>query len=107
MGGTSGGHQDGPLRGVLPVAAPVAPRVRPVGGGEVFRLEERALRLIRSDARGLVNVCGPAGSGKTTALRHLAAVLPDDADVYFVDTGGPPKQLTRRLTFFTSLRPCD
>ena len=32
-----------------------------------------------------INLVGPPGSGKTTALRHLAAVLPPDAPVRLVD----------------------
>ena len=108
MGGTSSEQPVGPDRGVQPRRAPVVPRARPAdGGGEVLPLEDRALRLIGTGAAGLVNISGPPGSGRTTALQHLAAVLPPDADVGFFDHGGPPARPTARLVFFSSSGPDD
>jgi uncharacterized protein YjbI with pentapeptide repeats/energy-coupling factor transporter ATP-binding protein EcfA2 len=41
--------------------------------------------LVQACASGTVVIFGPAGSGKTTALEHLAAVLPADGRCVFVD----------------------
>jgi uncharacterized protein YjbI with pentapeptide repeats len=87
---------------ISPRRAPVAPRVRPLGGGESLPLEDRAIGLIRARTHGVVQLLGPVGSGKTTALKHLAAVLPPDADVGFHDPPDAPGLLPpRRLVFST------
>ena len=44
-------------------APPVAPRVRPVDGGEVLPLEEHVAALLRRHCRGLVEPFGPAAVG--------------------------------------------
>src|SRR5687768_16279434 len=91
---------------IVPRRAPVAPRVRPLGGGESFPLEDRAARLLRSGARGVVHLVGPVGSGKTTALQHLAAVLPPDADIGFQDhPNAPHARPARQLVFSTAPAP--
>ncbi len=50
--------------------APVRPRVRPIGD-----TTPRLLDFIEAGASGNIAIQGPAGSGKTTALEHLAATL--------------------------------
>src|SRR5881227_3739316 len=69
---------------MIPQRAPVRPRVL-AQSGEALLLEEEILSLVEGGARGLVQLVGSTGSGKTTALQHLAAVLPADARVVYVD----------------------
>lgn len=69
---------------MVPQRAPVRPRVV-AQSGEALLLEEEILALVEQGARGLVQIIGPTGSGKTVALQHLAAVLPAGAGVELVD----------------------
>jgi uncharacterized protein YjbI with pentapeptide repeats len=64
---------------VVPRRAPVIPRVRGVGSAdaEELPLEYYIDRLLGQRARMPVNVFGLPGSGKSTALAHLAASFPD------------------------------
>jgi uncharacterized protein YjbI with pentapeptide repeats len=74
---------------LFPQRAPVRPRVSAHQGSELLLLEDEILALAGRGARGLVYVLGPAGSGKTTALRHLATVLPARAGVVLSDEDDP------------------
>jgi ABC-type cobalamin/Fe3+-siderophores transport system ATPase subunit len=47
-------------------------------------LEDEVARLVAERPGGLVRLVGPEGSGKTTSLEHLAAVLAG-TKVYFFD----------------------
>jgi uncharacterized protein YjbI with pentapeptide repeats len=69
---------------MVPQRAPVRPRVL-AQSGEALLLEEEILALVESGARGLVQLVGSTGAGKTMALQHLAAVLPAEAGVRLVD----------------------
>src|SRR5262245_64983324 len=64
--------------------APVKPRVH-VGESGALPLGDEVARLLGATGCGVVAVLGPAGSGKTTALRHLAATLPPDARLLLLD----------------------
>src|SRR5688500_9550417 len=55
-----------------PDRAPVVPRVRSESGGAALPLHERGALFLNACACGVVNVYGPRGSGKSTALAHLA-----------------------------------
>jgi len=98
------------LRGIgeLPnERARVRPRVISPGTGEAVLLEDEIGPLIQQGACGLVHIVGGPGSGKSTALRHLAAILPpwahervrllDEYDVAVDDAD-------RTLIIFTALQ---
>jgi uncharacterized protein YjbI with pentapeptide repeats len=70
---------------VHPARAPVRPRVVSPRTGESVLLEDEIAALIEQRWHGVVHVSGPPGSGKSTALAHLAAVLPAQADVLLHD----------------------
>src|SRR5437016_7750038 len=69
----------------MPKRAIVTPRARKVHDGAALPLEQLIGALLAAKARGLVVLVGARGSGKTTALQHLAAALPEDAPVDFLD----------------------
>ena len=54
----------------------VKPRVFANGGNEALPLEDEIVRFLKAGTPGRVALLGLAGAGKTTALQHLAAVLP-------------------------------
>ena len=60
---------------IVPRAA-VRPRVISPETGEAIRLEDEIGPMIEEGRGGLVVILGGPGSGKTTALRHLDAILP-------------------------------
>src|ERR1044071_5084864 len=62
--------------------APVRPRVSLPTGGDL-PLDDEVRRFVDSGAAGVIAIYGPPGSGKTTALAHLAATIP--AGVTLVD----------------------
>jgi uncharacterized protein YjbI with pentapeptide repeats len=70
---------------IQPERAPVKPRVVCPASGEALPLEDEVRALLEAGARGVVEITGPPGAGKTTALRHLAAVLPGSAPVRLLD----------------------
>jgi uncharacterized protein YjbI with pentapeptide repeats/energy-coupling factor transporter ATP-binding protein EcfA2 len=56
--------------------AAVRPRVISPATGEAIRLEDEIGPMVESGQGGLIVILGGPGSGKTTALQHLAAILP-------------------------------
>jgi energy-coupling factor transporter ATP-binding protein EcfA2 len=79
------------------IRASVKPHAISLATGEVLALEDAIESWIERDARGVILIRGDEGSGRTTALRHLAAVLPaadlrgtnvEDVDFYLVDLRG-------------------
>jgi uncharacterized protein YjbI with pentapeptide repeats len=70
---------------IQPRHAPVRPRVRSPQSGETLLLQDEVHPFLAAGAKGVIAVLGPGGSGKSTALRHLAAVLNAGSDVAFLD----------------------
>jgi uncharacterized protein YjbI with pentapeptide repeats len=70
---------------VQPQKAAVRPRGISPLSNETVLLKEEIQELVARKWTGRVLLVGPPGSGKTTALRHLAAVLPTEAGIRFVD----------------------
>src|SRR5579884_745843 len=87
---------------LVPRRAPVTPRVRlepPV------TLERLVRDLVAKGKPVRVNLNGPPGSGKTTALQHLAAVLPADAPVRLYDA--PPPKLILNPSYCIDIYASD
>src|SRR5262245_35640691 len=78
---------------IVPQRAPVKPRVYSADSGAAFPLEDEVQQLLEAGARGIITVLGPPGSGKTTALRHLAAVLPHAEQLVVLDEPDLPSVL--------------
>lgn len=96
--------------GITPSRAVVIPRVRITGQTAAIPLEHRIEELLDCKRRGLVNLIGPPGSGKTTALQHVAAVLGKDAPLYLVDNRLDPKLRSlagNALVLVASQQPID
>lgn len=70
---------------IQPQRAPVRPRIVCPASGEALPLEDEMRRLLDAGVRGIVAILGEAGAGKTTALQHLAAVLPSEAGFLLLD----------------------
>jgi uncharacterized protein YjbI with pentapeptide repeats/energy-coupling factor transporter ATP-binding protein EcfA2 len=79
--------------------APVRPRVISPETGEAIRLDDEIGPMIQEGRGGLIVLLGGSGSGKTTALQHLAAILPpwargrvrllEDLDLTAIASAGP------------------
>jgi uncharacterized protein YjbI with pentapeptide repeats/energy-coupling factor transporter ATP-binding protein EcfA2 len=94
---------------LIPRQAPVRPRVLSPQGDVALPLDEEILALLEEGEPGAVALLGPPGSGKTTALQHLAAVLPRQAPVTLLD--GPARAQVlearrERLAIYAAAEPC-
>jgi uncharacterized protein YjbI with pentapeptide repeats/energy-coupling factor transporter ATP-binding protein EcfA2 len=69
---------------VSPARAAVRPRVF-TPAGESFCLEDEVYPFAKNGGRGAIRLLGTAGSGKSTALRHLLATLPPELGVRVLD----------------------
>jgi uncharacterized protein YjbI with pentapeptide repeats/energy-coupling factor transporter ATP-binding protein EcfA2 len=87
--------------------APVKPRVL-LSDGEIVPFESELDSLISRAQTGAIALVGPPGSGKSTALAHIACFLAPDAGVQLLD-GTPPlivKQFMQKsLVIYTATRP--
>jgi len=83
--------------------APVTPRVYAPSTGEPLPLADCVRRLIDRRVKGVICLFGPPGSGKTTALAHLQAVLPPEICPRLVDRPLSADELlgTSGLTLYT------
>ena len=97
-GGRGAGNPCSEGSGELPTErARVRPRVISPGTSEAVLLEDEIGPLIQQGECGFVQIVGGPGSGKSTALQHLAAILPpwahervrllDESDVAVDDAG--------------------
>ena len=90
---------------LIPCVRPRARRAdRP--GAEALLLEESVAELLASGARGLVFLGGPAGSGKTVAVRLLAERFPDRAGVFWDEPSDAALAAgTARLQLYAAREP--
>ena len=94
---------------IVPAVATVRPRIVSPATGDALLLEDFVFTSAAKFSRGSIHIDGPGGSGKTTALRHLAAtVLPhfpilllDNPDLVEVSL-----QSTHRLVVLSQLASC-
>lgn len=97
---------------IEPQVAAVKPRIEsPETGGSV-PLQDVVQQYVSEGKMGCVAVCGASGSGRTTALRHVAAHLPGDAPVRFLDQ--PTREevtahagRSDQLSLYTNSKPFD
>jgi len=91
---------------IEPQRAPVTPRVLHPDTGDAMPLEE-AIPLLEGMPRGAVEIVGGPGSGKTTALRHLAAVWSDERVLFLDDPGAElvARESAKRFVVYTSSTP--
>ena len=75
--------------GVVPERARVRPRFVSADSGESLPLEDEVGPLLAGGERGAVRIVGEAGAGKSTALRHLARLVPPGAAVRVLDDPDP------------------
>src|SRR5215213_8451754 len=88
---------------IRPQRAAVRPRVYTPVSKDALLLEDEVARFVDEGAGGLIAVLGPPGSGKTTALRHLASVLLPTADVLLLgNPGAAPMEAPVRLVVYTA-----
>ncbi|MGH7140566.1 MAG: pentapeptide repeat-containing protein, partial [Pirellulales bacterium] len=93
---------------IEPCRAAVRPRVVSPETGDVVPLEDEVAVWLEGNSRTLRIVGGP-GSGKTTAIRHLATIYGARNDVILVDDGGTAQENVvtdpRRLIYSASAEP--
>jgi uncharacterized protein YjbI with pentapeptide repeats len=77
------------MSAVAPVIAAVRPRALRTGALEPQLLEEIVAELIEEGVRRAVPLVGPPGSGKSTALAHLAEVFAADDRLRLADDPAP------------------
>ncbi len=75
--------------GMEPQRALVRPRVFSRESGDALPLEDEIAASLTSDQRRAIQIVGPWGSGKTTALRHLASIIPPYMAMTFLDDADP------------------
>jgi uncharacterized protein YjbI with pentapeptide repeats len=100
------GELDGPDH--LDEPARVRPRVYSPEGGDPLPLEDVIAPILGTHERGAVRVSGPDGSGKSTALGHLARLMPRHLQVTCLDGPDPlalAEASSRGLVVFASPHP--
>lgn len=74
---------------ILPLRAAVKPRIWDEELGGTVPLEDEIVRIFKSQSARNVVLVGPPGSGKSTALAHLKAVLPEHFPIEMRDRFHP------------------
>ena len=93
--------------GIFLGRARVRPRVYSAEGGESLPLEDEIGPILAAHERGSIRISGPDGSGKSTALAHLARLMPPHLQVCFLDQPDPlrvSEASTMGLVVFASSR---
>jgi uncharacterized protein YjbI with pentapeptide repeats len=85
---------------VIPAIATVRPRVNRTGNFERRLLEEVVAELAEETPFAVLRLAGSCGSGKSTALGHLAAVFAHDDRFQFLDDPGAEELYHRRRDRF-------
>ena len=80
---------------VEPAVATVKPRVLSSEGGDRVQLLDVVSDLLATMDRGVIALVGSDGSGKTTALRHLAACVDSDRVAFFDEDEWDRVRVTR------------
>jgi len=75
---------------VTPARAVVKPRIVADATGAALPLEDEVARRLDAGRGGLLILRGAVGSGKTTALAHLAAVFPGQSRLLLLDDDESP-----------------
>jgi uncharacterized protein YjbI with pentapeptide repeats len=70
---------------ILAVRAPVRPRVIAPQSGEAILLEDAIGPYLQAHVHGPIAIVGPIGSGKSTAIRHLASLVPRSLHALLLD----------------------
>ncbi len=94
---------------MTPKKAIVIPSVRNSTTGHKRLLDGVVAPMLKPGVRGSVAIQGGPGSGKTTALRHIAAMIPEGLHVEFIDDAQsrPSRGLSSHsLVFYSSSVGC-
>ncbi len=78
--------------------ARVRPRVLSPETGEALPLTDFVGPILAGGGSGVIRIQGPPGSGKTTALDHLAGVVPPHLSVSFLDEPHRPSDIVEALS---------
>lgn len=88
-----------------PCRAAVRPRFISPSTGDALTLEDSVEAVFRHFHHGVVEIAGPKGAGKTAALQHLAAVLPEELRVHFLSYQNPETSTVQDCSAIVEVSP--
>ena len=88
---------------IAPRRALVRPRVSSPEPATALPLEEEIAAQLDAQAWGVIELCGGAGSGRSTALAHLAHVFADDPSLVLCDEPGLTESETLTVVAYDHL----